>query len=57
MLPIRPTVCATLLALGAVASVQAQSSVSLYGMVDMSVGQAQAPGGASTGATLRRRAA
>ena len=48
MLHLRPTLTAALLALGAVASVQAQSSVSLYGMVDMSVGQAQAPGAKST---------
>lgn len=45
---VRPCAVLALLALGAVASAQAQSAVSLYGMVDMSVGQAQAPGAAST---------
>ena len=45
--PIRSLALATLVALAAPA-VQAQSSVTLFGLIDLSVGRNQAPGGSST---------
>ncbi len=45
-LPLRPLALAALAAL-AVPAVQAQSSITVYGLVDLSVGQSQSPGGSS----------
>lgn len=45
---LRPTALVALLGLGLASAAQAQSSVTLYGLLDMNVGQFQNPGGQKT---------